>query len=362
VLLFFSQFVTDVELLAPIAREALRRQARPRARFVVSSRVRRRTPRIDELIAAQSLEPEWVDDDALLAGKAPDLRGVRAVVTATESNAPPHAQARALVDRANRLAIATATLQHGLESVGLTWFDEGHPPGGVDFASRRIFTWAAVDRLHPDADADVRARCVAVGCPTIVTPPALDLPPLAAGPVVAVCENLHWERYSARHAAAFVADLVAAARRFPAITFFVRPHPRGRWLAKQPGGTLPRLPNLVLGDPEEKRHARYGGRELWPRVAAVVTTPSTVALDAARAGRPVAVTGYDLELPAYAELPQLRGEAEWLDFVARATAPATARELAAAAGRFAARHALPGDAAGRIVDVLERDGAVATGG
>jgi hypothetical protein len=71
------------------------------------------------------------------------------------------------------------------------------------------------------------------------------------------------------------------------------------------------------------------------------------------------VTGYDLDLPAYAELPLLRSTDDWLAFVARATATATAVELTDAAHRFAARHALPGDAVGRIVDVLERDCAAA---
>src|SRR6185295_19201335 len=121
------------------------------------------------------------------AGRAPELHGVFAVVTATESTAGPHAAAHALARHANERGIPTFTMQHGLESVGLTWFDNEHLPATTRFASRHIFTWANQERLHPATLAETRARCVPVGCPKVVAPPQLDLPRVGdGGPVVAV--------------------------------------------------------------------------------------------------------------------------------------------------------------------------------
>ena len=71
----------------------------------------------------------------------------------------------------------------------------------------------------------------------------------------------------------------------------------------------------------------------------VITTPSTIALDAASAGRPVwlAAPGG----PIYAPLPLLRGRADW---IAAARGPA---ETGEAEGAFLSRALVPGDAAPR---------------
>jgi ornithine cyclodeaminase/alanine dehydrogenase-like protein (mu-crystallin family) len=48
----------------------------------------------------------------------------------------------------------------------------------------------------------------------------------------------------------------------------------------------------------------------------VITTPSTVALDAVQAGKRVAVAAYGLSLPAYEPLPLLNGLQDWRNFAA----------------------------------------------
>src|SRR3546814_15987011 len=48
---------------------------------------------------------------------------------------------------------------------------------------------------------------------------------------------------------------------------------------------------------------------------ACITTPSTVAVDMAQLGLPIAVVAYDLDLPTYEPLPLLRSIADWHSFL-----------------------------------------------
>ena len=85
-------------------------------------------------------------------------------MTASESTAPQHRVAHALTQLANVYGVQTFTLQHGVENVGLTYFDEVHGRD-VRFASKTVFTWAD-PALLPDAiPLQTRAKCVAVGRP-----------------------------------------------------------------------------------------------------------------------------------------------------------------------------------------------------
>jgi hypothetical protein len=79
-------------------------------------------------------------------------------------------------------------------------------------------------------------------------------------------------------------------------------------------------------------------------VDSVITTPSTVALDAVLAGKPVGVVGYDLELPLYEPLPILRSGEDWGRLVATTGLPAEA------AARFLRRNVVRSDAGGTILD------------
>ena len=71
----------------------------------------------------------------------------------------------------------------------------------------------------------------------------------------------------------------------------------------------PDMPELI----HSKKAARFWA--LLFNLDAVITTPSTVAVDAARAGRPVAVIGNDLLLPMYEPLPILREVDDWAYFL-----------------------------------------------
>lgn len=369
---FVVQVVTDLELVAPIA-------AAVRARGVavvtwVRAKALKKTPELRGALDAAL--PGWreLDDEELpseLAAAGSAAARLAALLAPTESNAPAHRFARRLVEQAQRCGVRTATLQHGFDNVGLTWFDGDYPPGTIDFAAQRIFTWGPSERLHPAIDAATRAKCVAVGCskPARTASP---LPPRPARgePLIAVFENLHWSRYSESYRAAFLRDLEAAAAASPAASFFVRPHPAGQWLSERFTGARPKAPNLLLAAPDDARFAAWTTPVLLALADGVITTPSTVALDGARAGRPVAVAAYDLALPDYAPLPLLRGVADWTRFTVAVTpavappvspaAPMPAASPAAAprallvaqSAAFVARACLEGDAAQRIAAQL----------
>ncbi len=351
-ILFFIQVITDVDLLRPIVAEA-RRRAGASVRIVVIAKAFRRTPELRRILADTLPEFETIDEDDVESGAAPRLDGVGAVFSATESSAPAHRAAHSLARRANRLGLRTYTMQHGYESVGLTWFDADYPPGAIRFESRTIFTWGPLERLHSDVLPETRAKCVAVGCGRAATPAALARPE-GRGSLVAVFENLHWNRYPPPYRSAFLRNLESTAREHPDTTFVVRPHPRGKWLTRHCDEPLPRAANVVIAPSEDPRWTSYCAPALIEFADGVITTPSSVALDAAVRGRPTAVVADGLDLAAYAPLPLLQRGEDWDAFVS-GLAPPRRAALAERAARFVEASILPGDGAVRIVDRLISD-------
>jgi hypothetical protein len=351
-ILFLVQVITDVELLRPIVAEARRRPGL-RARVVVIGKAFRRTPELRRILAATIPDYEEVDEDEIEAGSAPRLDGVDAVFAATESSAPAHRAAHALALRANRLGLHTYTMQHGYENVGLTWFDAEYPPGSVRFESNAIFTWGPIDRLHPAVATETRVKCVPVGCGRPERGTKLPRPDRRMK-LVAVFENLHWSRYSPQFRAAFLADLEATARAHPDVAFVVRPHPRGKWLTRQKEGPRPHAKNLLVAASESNRWTPYDAAALIELADGVITTPSTIAIDAALRGRPTSLVAYGLDLSAYHPLPLLQGREDWSRFVAAAVSPRRT-ELVTLAERFAGSNVLPGNGAARIVAGIVAD-------
>ncbi|NEQ55179.1 MAG: hypothetical protein F6K11_34505, partial [Leptolyngbya sp. SIO3F4] len=85
---------------------------------------------------------------------------------------------------------------------------------------------------------------------------------------------------------------------------------------------------------------------------AVITTPSTVALDAARAACPVAVAGYDLSLPNYEPLPILRNVDDWQSIVSKLNVPDARHTLVDNANGFVKRHLASEDACNLIINYI----------
>jgi len=134
--------------------------------------------------------------------------------------------------------------------------------------------------------------------------------------------------------------------------FLLKPHHNQRWSARHARAEWEDVKNIVLADPADPRWEPFTSTSLLGICDAVITSPSTVALDAARAERPVAVVcGPSLE--RFAPLTRLEGSENWIDFTRRAYEPAARGDELSKARAFAARWVLPGPAAARIAEAVQ---------
>lgn len=338
----------DLDAVLPVIDE-LRRRRRVYLRLMISPGVVEASPRVLQAIVERGIVPFALDGAAVLAGEDRILRDLDSLLTASETSLSPHKIAHALTETARGLGVRTYTLQHGVENVGLTYADALHGRD-VAFAADRVLTWGDPRDLPSWVLPSTRDKAVAVGRPNAARPvaPAARVA-LFDRPVLGVFENLHWHRFTEAYRADFVADLLAVARAHADIVVLVKPHHSGRYLVKN-AALLSGVDNVVIANPLEAHWEPYTAPALIPLCFAVVTTPSTVALDAAELDIPVAVARYDLKLDAYTPLPELASTAEWQSFVRSARAsPASARAQMAA---WRDKVCIPGDAASRIADIL----------
>lgn len=304
----------DLDVLLPVLL-ALKARREVRLRIVVTEWLLSESPRVPNALKACGLDWEVQPREAVRAGEQPSLAGVSGVLSGAETNTRAHKAGHTLVGRARARGLPTFTLQHGLENIGLTYKDHLHGET-IRFAAETIFTWCAKESLAPWAAPETLAAVVPVGSPKTAPPPAR-APALNQGHwrfTVGVFENLHWHRFSELYLEQALADLAQAARAHEDMLFLVKPHHAGRWLSRRPE-RLPARANLVVVDPTDSAWEPHTAPALIASVDAVLTTPSTVALDAARSGRPVAVLGYDLELPLYEPLPIIRRLSDLEDFL-----------------------------------------------
>jgi hypothetical protein len=224
------------------------------------------------------------------------------------------------------------------------------------FSSKTFFTWVHVQDLPTETPSETREKCIAVGCPKFIDAPGavVEIPGHpATNKLVIVFENLHWCRYSDNYRQRFLQDLEQTALAYPQITFLVKPHHTGLWLTKRYQGKLPAANNLIVADPKAPAWEAFTAPALIQTADMVITTPSTVAIDAVRAGCPVAVVGYDLPLPNFEPLPLLRNSEDWRQLCSRANR--NDEELLKRINEFSETCLVPGDAVQKIVDHLSAD-------
>ncbi len=339
----------DLDVLLPVI-DALRRRRDVRLKVLLAEGLVDRSPRVLKAMIERSIVPYALEREPVLQGDDRAVRGLDALITGAETSLNPHRVPHALTLAAQALGVETYTLQHGIENVGLSYFDDVHD-AQVEIAADHILTWADPVRFPSAIPTATRARCRAVGRTSKIEAQVVALPgELADRQIVGVFENLHWHRYSEAYRKAFIADVAALARAKPDLTVLVKPHHAGQFLVKNPGFAEEAPANLVIANPADRRWEPYTAPALIPLCVAVVTTPSTVALDAAELDVPVAVAAYDLTLPAFEGLSQLRCTHDWLSFLAGALADPVGARATAAAFRDSVR--LPGDAAERVVEIV----------
>lgn len=347
--------VQDLDLAIPIILELAKREFPYQVWVSVS--LMRKSPRVATTLG--NMRARWraiPDEDA----KSPYLRfpnSVRAVLAVAETNLGPHRFSHLVIRRANQLGITTFCMQHGFENVGLTYSDSVHAIGKVKIAAKHIFTWGSLMSLHPDCQQSVRSRCIPVGCPK---PSRIDVHPdirnLLRGemPIIGVFENLHWHRYDESYRQHVLETVIALAHKFKDHLIVIKPHHAGMWYAKQKERAGPAEINIVVADPKDPQWEPYTAGQLLGAMAAVITTPSTVALDAARMGIPVAVLAFDLNLPNYEPLPLLTSEQSCVAFIRSSIGGAGRAQLVEKAEMFVRGAILPSNAVINIVEQLER--------
>jgi len=371
VVLLFLDLIQDLDLLVPIA-VGIQQSCDLRLKVVATGRVLEKSPRIQTTFSDLGIEVHSVFYKAVLKDALPTLQGVAALITASETTAGPHRAAHALAKRANRMGVASYTLQHGYENIGLNYADEVYPFDKIQFASQHVFIWGDPAQLPAAVAAETRAKCIQVGCPKYAQP-TQTLPQLDHGReyLVAIFENLHWERYSDDYRQRALRDIQTTAEQFPQVTFLIKPHHAGMWLTKQDQKILPECDNIWVIDPREKQWQAYTAPAFLAVADAAISTPSTVVLDAARLGKPTAVVGYDLALPYYEQLPVLRETDDWSAFVKAVmagrsddkkahsehsgSAPFEAIAISQKSQTFVEQQLLPGDSVARILNRVRLD-------
>ncbi len=328
----------DIDVILPVIL-ALRADGR----FALSVRVSRwlsaESPRTAALLRRHALPFRLVRRTEVTAGAAPSLRGVAAVICASESSHPAHAAGHALAGRASTLGIRSYALQHGFENVGLF----GVEAGAARFASDVVFCWFPEAARPADLPGDTAARLAHVGRPLLAA--EAGAPPAPAFDL-GVFENLHWDRYDERDRQAFRQGLFAVASAMPRRRILLHPHPAGRW-ADGLSHELAPFGNITRVSADEARARPGGGAALLQGVRRVITTPSTVALDAAQLGRPTALAAAGGD--PYRPLPVLSGPQDWVAFASAAESDGAALD------QFLSRVLVAGDAAPRILERLGRD-------
>jgi hypothetical protein len=216
--------------------------------------------------------------------------------------------------------------------------------------SEHLFVWFPEAHTPDTVQPALRPRLVHIGRPMLKRPaPSALLGALAEfDTVAAVFENLHWSRYDVSWRRRFLFDCAEFAASDPTRAVVLKPHHGGLWSVRNKH-LIPQWPtNLILADPTDTFWEPHTAPALLQAADLVVTTPSTVALDAVQAGKPVAVAAYGLDLPAYAPLPLLHEVRDWTAFAQDAGSPADARRRAAFLGRTNRR----GDAAAAAADYI----------
>jgi hypothetical protein len=281
---------------------------------------------------------------------------VHTLLSVTESNLSPHRFTHQLTKLANKAGLHTATMQHGYENIGLSYSDSVHNIKSIKFESLSIYTWGEKVTLHKEILQKTLAKCIPVGCPKTTDVDFKSLPVTINedAVIIGIFENLHWHRYSDDYRQSFLNKVIHLADIFPDIMFIVKPHNAGMWLTKRYKGEQPTRENLIIADPLSSEWAQITAPHLLAHVAGIITTPSTVALDAARVNIPTAVFSEGLDLNNYAPLSLINEMDDWSNFVNQVIDPKDKKILENKACEFIDKVILPSEkSVKQIVDHIK---------
>jgi hypothetical protein len=253
---------------------------------------------------------------------------------------------------ANTLDVSTFTLQHGFPNLGLSFCD--HVYGAdIRFTAKTVLTWGPVEALADWVSDETRHKCEAVGCPKELVLFDSDLDKATSDrPIIAIFENLHGHIFDRQYITDFLGHLQETAEQHKEFRFILKPHPSSlRCRTEELSEMFSRLKDVEIIDRADGKTPAYSTPWLLANALGAITTPSTVALDGALQGVPVALALYGLDLyrSIYAPLVMLESRADWEDFLGKLT---NGDDLKKRNDEFLRRVIVPGDAASRILDLM----------
>lgn len=366
--LAFVDLIQDLDVLLPLL---IASKTRKDLSFLVCTTdwVIANSPRVKSILESLEIKYFTVVRKAVKMGLQPSLKGIDALITAAETTAGPHICAHNLTKRCNKEGILTYTLQHGFENIGLTYFDSIHSAETIHFAAQKILIWGDLNTLSPQILPETKSRCIPVGCFKQISLATSEdnIPgqrddeairqklPKSRDYLIAIFENLHWHRYSDEYRSRFLTDLDKVANLFPKINFLIKPHHAGQWLTDRYKGEIPNPDNLIIADPKNPRWESFSAPAIIHVADGAITTPSTVALDAAQDNCPVAAIAYGLELANYEPLSIINSVEDWVAFINSLQNPETKLIAQKQASEFVARKVVPGNAIERVFHLISTD-------
>jgi len=258
-----------------------------------------------------------------------------------------------LTKLANAAGVSTYMMQHGFETVGLSYRDKFHG-SEVKFKSKTVLTWGAVDKLPSWVGADTLEKAIAVGHPQkLMTRPQKFVVDSGERPIIGIFDNLHWHRYDEKYRLSFIQDLKQISEHRKEFHFIFKSHPvsvrkRGSELAD----ALKCMENIDVVDLLGEEGTTLTTPWLLSHSLGVITTPSTIALDGALAEIPVAVTRYGLDLNYYSPLTLLDNLEDWQKFLDQLTEKTKYTQLKLNAELFLKHVLVPGDSANKILNLM----------
>lgn len=311
-LLVLIDLVQDIALALPMISAA--KAAGFRIGVIVSERALRSNERLIDWLIKEKICPTFISASDTKVRDFRWLRNADALLTLSETDQNPHKIAHYVTGIANTIGLPTFTIQHGLENIGLTYRDSEYP--NVSIAANTIFTWGAPEKLPQWVPEDIRRRAVGVGR---IKPPhqASAVERMGslkeANPTVGIFENLHWSRFSDNYRDEFIANAITLAETLPHFRFLIKSHPAGKWTDKTAQSV--EWPANVTFFSQSEQWRQRSIEQVLDSIDAVITTPSSVALDAVEQKKPVALVGGNgCVLDAYKPLEELNGAADWIAF------------------------------------------------
>ncbi len=353
---FCLQLVTDFDLIFPFLQNSLAIHQE----LIVFDKLVKKSPEILEKIAEIGIT-YWILSEKFIKNHTQKIvKRYAALLSPTETNLKPHEFSRLLTTAMNEAGKPTYTMQHGHENIGLTYSDLNHSIESIDFSSDKIFLWGPEELLLPNVRQETKNKCVSVGLvrnkAELLTNENIMLPKQELyTQFVGVFENLHWHRYSKIYVEKFLEGIDFLVNKFDEVMFIIKPHPAGKWITERYMGDKPKGSNIYIIEADDSLNS-LPLDILIRKFSAIITTPSTIAIDAAINNLPIAVLEFDLKLERYEYLFKVNETTDLVNFIKMVINDNDEKKLLSyRSEKFLKKYILSLDATSAISKIISKD-------